>query len=157
MEYALQKLQALANGLSLSIHKLRALTDGVDLSIHNPILIYSFLALYGIMMLMLVAYVHVKFRTAAKALKRLQTDWQSAASTHADFVGVARESLSKLSSATTSAVAAPVARSAGIAGDLRNQIVAMSKRGSGIQDIARTCGLQECEVDVILGMARLQR
>lgn len=142
MEYALQKLPALANDLSLSIR--------------NPIVVYSFLALYGLIMLMLVAYVHAKFRTAAKTLKGLQSAWQNAESTHADFVGIARERLSKLS------VPAPAAtptrgRSGGIGGDIRNQIVAMAKRGSAVNDIARTCGLQEGEVDVILGMSRLQR
>ena len=66
MEYALQKLPALVNDLSLSIR--------------NPILVYSFFALYGLMMLVLVTYVHIKFRTAAKTLKLLQTEWKSAES-----------------------------------------------------------------------------
>ena len=43
---------------------------------------------------------------------------------------------------------------AGIGLDVRNQIVTMAKRGIKANDIARTCGLQEGEVDVILGMAR---
>jgi hypothetical protein len=88
-------------------------------------------------------------------LKRLQTDWQNAASTHEDFVGMARERLSKLSSAAP-AVAASVARKSAIGADIRNQIVAMARRGTAVKDIARTCGLQEGEVEVILGMARLK-
>jgi hypothetical protein len=140
MGYALQKLPVLVNDLNLSIR--------------NPLLVYSFLALYGVMMLMLIAYVHAKFRTAAKALKRLQTDWDSASSSHQDFVGIARERLAKLQTAPTQA---PTPRHSAIGVDIRHQIVAMSKRGTAIQDIARTCGLQESEVDVILGMARLQR
>jgi hypothetical protein len=128
--------------------------NDLNLSIRNPLLVYSALALYGVMMLMLIAYVHAKFRTAAKALKRLQTDWDSAASTHESFVGVARERLAKLHS---NPAAAQAPRHATIGVDIRYQVVAMAKRGTAITDIARTCGLQEGEVDVILGMARLQR
>ena len=140
MGYALQKLPVLVNDLNLSIR--------------NPLLVYSFLALYGVMMLMLIAYVHAKFRTAANALKRLQTDWDSAASTHENFVGIARERLAKLDSTP---VAAQSPRHVGVSVDIRHQVVAMAKRGTAVQDIARTCGLNEGEVDVILGMARLQR
>src|SRR5262245_41759428 len=138
MESVLQRLLVLANDSSLSIH--------------NPILVYLFLGLYGLLMLLLVAYVHARFRTAAKALKVLQIEWQSAESKHTTFVGVAHEQLSKLS-----VPAMPLSRSNGIGSEVRNQIVAMAKRGSTSNDIARTCGLREGEVDVILGMARLQR
>ena|SRR5215470_18029228 len=138
MEYVSQRLLVLANDLSLSIH--------------NPILVYSCLGLYGVLMLMLVAYVHARFRTAGKALKLLQTEWQRAESDHANFVGAAHKQLSKLA-----VPAMPLARSNGIGSEVRNQIVAMAKHGSTANDIARTCGLQEGEVDVILGMARLQR
>ena len=143
MGYALQKLPALANDLSLSIR--------------NPILVYSLLALYGLMMLVLVAYIHAKFQTAASSLKRLQSDWKNAETTHSDFVGMAKERLSKLSAPSpVVSAAAAVARTGAIGLDIRNQIVAMAKRGTAANDIARTCGLQEGEVDVILGMARLQ-
>jgi hypothetical protein len=142
MEYALQKLPALVNDLSLSIR--------------NPILVYSFFALYGLMMLVLVTYVHIKFRTAAKTLKLLQTEWKSAESQHSTFVGAAQERLSKLT-LQAPAVATGIGRAAAIGSDIRNQIVAMAKRGIAIHEIARNCGLQEGEVDVILGMARLRR
>src|SRR5712692_10480746 len=88
MEFALRRLQVLANDLNLSIH--------------NPILIYSFLALYGMLTVLILTYVHAKFRTATKTLKLLTTEWQGAESRHAGFVGAAHEQLSKLT------VAAPV-------------------------------------------------
>jgi hypothetical protein len=138
MEYESQRLLVLTNDLSLSLH--------------NQILVYSFLGLYGLLMLMVIAYEHARFRTAAKTLKLLETEWQSAESRHANFVGAAHAQLSKLS-----APAVPLSRSNGIGSEVRNQIVAMAKRGTSANDIARTCGLQEGEVDVILGMARLQR
>ena len=138
MEYALQKLPVLANNLNLSIH--------------NPILIYSFLALYGLLMLSLLVYVQSKFRTASKTLTQLRTEWQSAESQHSNFVGQAQERLATLSRPTPL-----MARTTSVGSDMRNQVVAMAKRGITVNDIARTCGLQEGEIDVILGMARLQR
>lgn len=138
MEYALQKSPVLANNLNLSIH--------------NPILVYSFLALYGLLMLSLLVYVHSKFRKASKTLTQLRTEWQSAESQHSNLVGQAQERLAMLSRPTPL-----MARTTGVGSDMRNQIVAMAKRGITVNDIARTCGLQEGEIDVILGMARLQR
>ena len=135
------------------------LANDLSLSVRNPILIYSFLALYGILTVLTLAYVHAKFRVATKTLKLLQTEWSSAESTHASFVGIAQEHLSKLSGPRPSVpvAPAPMARTASVGFDIRNQIVSMAKRGIGIADIARNCGLYEGEVEVVLGMARLQQ
>ena len=119
---------------------------------HNPILVYSLLALYGLLMLSLLLYVHSKFRAAANTLTQLRTEWQSAESKHSTFLAVAQQRL-----ATLSRPAALVTKNAGVGSDTRNQVEAMAKRGMSVNDIARTCGLQEGEIDVILGMARLQR
>src|SRR5207248_2084041 len=73
--------------------------NDLSLSMHNPILIYSFLALYGLLTVLMLTYVHTKFRTATKTLKLLETEWQSADSRHAGFVGVAQDRLSKLAAA----------------------------------------------------------
>jgi hypothetical protein len=128
--------------------------NDLSLLIRNPIVVYSFLALYGVMMVLVMAYVHTKFRAAAKTLKVLEKDWQSAESAHSSILGVAKEQLSKVKAAPA---AAPMARTAAIGSDLRHQVVAMAKRGIAPADIARSCSLQEGEVDVLLGMARLQR
>jgi hypothetical protein len=122
---------------------------------HNPMIIYAVLGLYGVLILLVIGYVYTKFRTAGKTLQMLQSEWQSAESTHANFVGIAQERLSKLSKPAPAA-ATPL-RSGGVAADMRHQVVMMAKRGSALNDIARTCGLHEGEVDVLLGMARLQR
>ena len=132
------------------------LANDLSLSIRNPTLIYSFLALYGLITILLFTYVQAKFRIAAKTLKLLQTEWQSAESTHTSFVGIAQEHLSKLSG-PPSPVPTYQARAGGIGLEIRQQIAGMAKRGKTATDIARTCGLQEGEVEVILGMARLQR
>jgi hypothetical protein len=130
------------------------LANDLNLSMHNPILIYSFLALYGLLTVLVLTYVHAKFRTTARTLKLLSTEWQSAETRHAGFVGAAQEQLSKLNVPPPPAV--PVRNSA-VNFDVRNQVVAMAKRGITPTDIGRSCGLHEGEVEVLLGMARLQR
>ncbi len=130
--------------------------NDLSLLIHNPILIYGFLALYGTITIVLVTYVHSKFRTANKTLKLLTTEWATAESRHADFVGAAQQQISKLAVAPPAA-AQPVARSVAVGFDTRNQVVAMAKRGISVPDIAKAARLHEGEVEVLLGMARLQR
>ena len=70
--------------------------NDLSLSIHSPVLIYSFLAAYGLLTILMLIYVRAKFRSAAKTLNLLQAEWQSARSTHESFVGAAHEQLSKL-------------------------------------------------------------
>jgi hypothetical protein len=132
------------------------LANDLNLSIHNPMLVYSLLALYGVLTVLVLTYVHNRFRLATKTLKALETEWQSASSRHAGFVGAAQEQLSKLS------VPPPVApslrvRNTAVNFDVRNQVVALAKRGVAPQEIARTCGLHEGEIEVVLGMVRLAR
>jgi len=127
----------------------------LSLSVRNPILVYSLLTLYGLLTIFLIVYVHRKFRTAAKTLKVLETQWQSAESKHANFVGDAQEKLSKFAAPAPGQQSPVAARNGGVGLDMRNQIVSMAKRGMRAGDIARACGLQEGEIEVILGMARL--
>lgn len=131
------------------------LANDLNLSVHNPILIYSFLALYGLLTVLILFYVQGRFRQSNRALKTLMTEWSQAETRHAGFVGQAQEQISKLAVPTP----APTffARRDGIGFDVRNQVVAMAKRGLGATEIARSCGLQEGDVEVLLGMARLQR
>ena len=134
------------------------LANDLNLSIRNPILIYSFLALYGLLTVLILTYVHAKFRAATKTLKMLQTEWTSAETKHASIVDIAQEHLSRLSvPAPAFAGPAPAVRTASVGFDIRNQVVTMAKRGMGITDISRNCGLHEGEVEVLLGMARLGR
>jgi hypothetical protein len=114
------------------------------------------LALYGVITLVIAMYVRAKFRVASKTLNLLKTEWDTAESRHADFVGVAQQQISKLAVPPPPAPV-PAARPAVVGFDTRNQVVAMAKRGIGLNDIARACGLSEGEVEVLLGMARLQR
>ena len=132
--------------------------NDLSLSIRNPILIYTFLALYGLLTVLILGYVHSRFRAAAKTLKLLQAEWTSAESAHASLIGTAQEQLAKLTvPAPASTMTIPVTRTRPVGFDVRNQVVAMAKRGIGIADIARNSGLHEGEVDVLLSMARLSK
>ena len=134
------------------------LANDLSLSIRNPILIYSFLALNGLMTVLILTYVHAKFRVATKTLRLLQTEWSSAESSHSSFVGAAQEQLAKLAvPAAPPAMSTQPARGAAVGFDVRNQVVTMAKRGIGVAGIARNCGLHEGEVEVLLGMARLSK
>ena len=128
--------------------------NDLSLSAHNPILIYSLLAFYGLLTVIMLVYVQTRFRHANRMLKVLATEWTTADTRHAGFVGKAQEQIAKLS------VPAPVpvvSKSATVNFDTRNQVVAMGKKGFGAAEIAKTCGLQEGDVEVLLGMSRLQK
>jgi hypothetical protein len=107
---------------------------------------------------LIVAYVYAKFRAATKALKSLQTEWTNAESAHASIVGAAQMQLAKLAAPPPRPIMpTPSSRGASVGFDVRNQVVTMAKRGIGIADISRNCGLHEGEVEVLLGMARLAK
>jgi hypothetical protein len=132
--------------------------NALSLSTPNPILIYSFLALYGVITIVILTYVRKRFRLATDTLKLLKTEWDTAESRHAGFVGIAQQQISKLAvPAPAPPVAPQSARHSAVGFDTRNQVVAMAKRGIGITDIARACALHEGEVEVLLGMARLSK
>ena len=128
--------------------------NDLNLSIHSPILIYSFLALYGLMTVTLLVYVQSRFRESAKLLQALQAEWSTADTRHAGLVGKAQEQIAKLSAP---APAANPVQTSSVNLDIRNQVVAMGKKGFTAAEIAKTCGLQEGDVEVLLGMARLQK
>ena len=129
--------------------------NDLSLSIHSPVLIYSFLTAYGLLTILMLIYVRAKFRSAAKTLNLLQAEWQSARSTHESFVGAAHEQLSKLT-APKPASALPQPNTAANF-DIRNHVIAMANQGIAPPEIARSCGVTEGEVEIVLGIIRLQR
>ena len=114
----------------------------------NPIT-SAVLAFYGALLVAGLYFVHRKFSGASRLLNSLQTDWASAESNHRTLVEHARQHVTKLNPAP------PVYRP--VTFDTRNQVVVMGRRGSSPTDIARACGLQEADVDVLLGMARIEK
>jgi DNA-directed RNA polymerase specialized sigma24 family protein len=122
----------------------------------NPIIVYAMLGLYGLLFAFMFLYLHNRFRMSSKVLALLKTDWAAAESTHADLVGTAQEKIARLAvEIPVKAQSQPVVKT--VTSDTRTQVVAMGKRGLGVAEIARTTGLPEGEVDVLLGLARMQR
>lgn len=124
----------------------------------NPIIVHLELGLYGLLFVGIFIYVHMKFRKADRLLKGLKNEWEGAESKHAGLLQVAQHRISRLGE--RSEVAMPAAApsvSQAVLPDTRNQITAMGRRGIPVSEIARSCGLPEGEVDVLLSMARMQR
>jgi DNA-directed RNA polymerase specialized sigma24 family protein len=121
----------------------------------NPIIVYATLALYGLLFVLTFLYLHTRFRAAKQVLALVKTDWEAAQSQHMGLVQSAQSQLARMpAQAAKKREPAPVAR---IATDTRSQVVAMGRKGMATPEIARSMGLPEGEVDVLLGLARMQR
>jgi DNA-directed RNA polymerase specialized sigma24 family protein len=123
----------------------------------NPIIVYATLALYGLLFALMFLYLHNRFRMSSRVLSVLKNDWSAAESKHSELVETAQQRIARLSvEMPVRAQAQPQMLSA-LTSDTRTQVVAMGKRGLGLAEIARNTGLPEGEVDVLLGLARMQR
>jgi hypothetical protein len=125
----------------------------------NPIIVNLELGLYGLLFVGIFIYVHAKFRRADRVLKALQKEWNGAESQHAGLIQIAQKRIARLNAEPGDAKPSSAAPSVSqpVTLDTRNQITAMGRRGIPVPDIARSCGLPEGEVDVLLSMARMQR
>ena len=125
----------------------------------NPIIVNMELGLYGLLFVCTFVYVHMKFRKADRLLKSLKKEWDGAESNHKGLLQVAQRRITRLGAATEVVKPGPAApaTSPSVPPDTRNQITAMGRRGIPVPEIARSCGLPEGEVDVLLSMARMQR
>ena len=125
----------------------------------SPIVVYSILALYGIVITAVALFVYRKFAGASMLLSSLRTDWASAEASHKSLIDVAKDHVSRLAtSGPAASKPEPFLTGArSVTFDTRNQIVAMAKKGFNSVDIARACAMPEADVDVLLGMARIQR
>ena len=135
-------------------------TNGLLVSIPpEEIGIYLALCLCGLSIISLAYYVRRKFQLTSVALGTLNKEWQDAEASFFNIADVARQQISSLKSAPLSpAVELPANQSAvAIDFDLRSRVVAMAKRGGEVSVIARSAGLTEAEVDVLLGMSRIER
>jgi DNA-directed RNA polymerase specialized sigma24 family protein len=123
----------------------------------NPIIVYATLGLYGLLFAFMFVYLHSRFRTSSRVLSLLKTDWAHADSKHSELVGTAQERIARLSIEIPARAQAEPQLMKAVTADTRTQVVAMGKRGLGLPEIARNTGLPEGEVDVLLGLARMQR
>lgn len=125
----------------------------------NPIIVNLELGLYGLLFVGIFIYVHMKFRKADRLLRGLKNEWEGAESKHAGLLQVAQHRISRLGAKSEVSVPGSAVPSVpqAVPPDTRNQITAMGRRGIPVSEIARSCGLPEGEVDVLLSMARMQR
>jgi hypothetical protein len=122
----------------------------------NPIIVNLELGLYGFLFAGIFLYVNRKFRKAGNVLHEMQKEWVRAESAHAALLQEIRHRLANLTMETAAArTFAP--EPAPVTADVRNQVAAMGRRGIAASEIASSCGLPEGEVDVLLGMSRLQK
>lgn len=120
-------------------------------SLSNPVLVYSALAINGILMLVVLWHVHARLRRAHVVLARLQSDFTSAETRFSGLLDQTQHRLQTLPVGPN----APVRRGGAVNADLRNQVLALRKKGLVTTDIARSCGLSDAEVEVLLGVARM--
>jgi DNA-directed RNA polymerase specialized sigma24 family protein len=125
----------------------------------NPTIVNLELGLYGLLFVCVFVYVHMKFRKADRVLATLKKEWDGAESKHVGLVEFAQHQLTNLAAvpAVINPPAVTPAVSQRVTSDTRNQVAAMGRRGIPLSEIARSCGLPEGEVDVLLSMARMQR
>ena len=121
----------------------------------NPIVIYSVLGFYGLINVAVLLYLYRKFSGTKLLLDSLKKDWDSAEESHSKLLKQAKDHVSKLTPAAPSSAISSTARS--VTFDTRNQLIAMSRKGFAPGDIARACAMPEADVDVLLGLARIQR
>jgi len=127
------------------------------LLIANPIIIYSTLGFYGLIIVAVLLYVYRKFSGATLLLESLRKDWETADLDHTTLLKQAKEHVSKLAPQPSPSGTLAVAGPRSLNFDTRNQVIAMGRKGFTATDISRACAMPESDIDVLLGLARLQR
>ena len=123
----------------------------------NPIVIYSTLGVYGLIIVAVLLYVYRKFSGTHLLLESLKKDWEFAEKNHSTLLNEAKEHVSKFSPTAAAPTPAIAAGARSVTFDTRNQIIAMGRKGLSVADISRACAMPEADVDVLLGLARIQR
>jgi hypothetical protein len=86
-------------------------------------------------------------------------EWDAAESKHSGLLINAQDKFARLriEREQPAMPRTDVIAGSGVSIDIRNQIIAMGKKGFEVADISRACGMPEGEVDVLLSLARMQR
>ncbi len=127
-------------------------------SMPDQIGIYLALGLCGLSIIFLALHVQRKFVRASGALTALNREWEDA---QARFFKIAEAAQKQIGSLEIEPhlVGRQVSRqesSGEISFAVRNRVIAMGKSGATPGDIARSAGLEEAEVNVLLGMSRVE-
>ena len=123
-------------------------------SMPDEIGIYLALGLCGLSIIFLALHVQRRFVRASGALTNLNREWEDA---QARFFKIAEAAQSQIGSLETEPQLVSRQNPSGeISFGVRNQVIAMGKSGSTAGEIARSAGLDEAEVNVLLGMSRVE-
>ncbi len=124
------------------------------LSMPDAIGIYLALALCGLAIIFLTIHVQYRFACARGALTTLNREWENAEAQFTNLAEIAQQKIGRLENVPGGAISQEPGAS--IDSGIRNQVTAMSRSGAAARDIARTAGLNEADIDVILGMSRVE-
>jgi hypothetical protein len=96
-----------------------------------------------------------KFRRTSQLFESFQRQWTEAESRHQTLLTEARERVHNIVTPPPDTLLFQPRRPS-LNSEARSHVVNMSRNGASAGDIARTCGIPESAVHVVLGMARLQ-
>ena len=123
----------------------------------SMIVIYA-LAAQAVLFALLLSFLYFRLGSTNRLLVTFQKNWSSAEANHKTLVDEAREKLTEFSSAAPQAKQFAITPKRGsLSSEIRTQVLALAKKGFAAADIARTCGLPENDIGVLLGLARLQK
>lgn len=95
--------------------------------------------------------VSAEFRRTSRMLAALKQEWSTAETQFGSLAEEARQRLGTLK--TVNPVTQP---SPALSVDVRSRVQAMARRGVPVAEISRSSGLNEAEVEVLIGLSRLQ-
>ena len=126
----------------------------------SMIVIYA-LAAQAVLFALLLSFLYFRIGSTNRLLLTFQKNWSSAEANHKTLVDEAREKLTEFSSAASAAPEAKqfaiTPKRGSLSSEIRTQVLALAKKGFAAADIARTCGLPESDIGVLVGLARLQK
>jgi len=123
----------------------------------SMIVIYA-LAAQAVLFALLLSFLYFRLGSTNRLLLTFQKNWSSAEANHKTLVDEAREKLTEFSSAAPQAKQFAITPKRGsLSSEIRTQVLSLARKGFAAADIARTCGLPESDIGVLLGFARLQK
>jgi hypothetical protein len=123
----------------------------------SMIVIYA-LAAQAVLFALLLSFLYFRLGSTNRLIVTFQKNWATAEANHKTLVDEARVKLTELSPAAPQANQFAITPKRGsLSSEIRTQVLALGRKGFTTADIARTCGLPENDIGVLLGFARIQR
>ena len=126
---------------------------GFESLIIDPRLLLGLFVVQGIALMSVLGYVWTRFRKTRLVIGAFQQQWEFAESNHKSLLVQARE---RVNSFSQPAPTQPIPGRLPLTAETRNHVAAMGRNGVSATEIARTCGIPENAVSVLLGFAQLK-